>query len=219
MAIKNHDTQKTPFTNPIISINMKTKILLLLLFISFKSFSQISVGPKHTGKAGKFKKGVLEKFKKTETIFVLSNIYEKELYEKILSASWNVTPYKIIQSEDFILEDYLSDNYSIADISGKIIVKDMKYGGTVSRLYTYIDFKLYDDKSISEERNKLSQKKWNRNKEKIMGKNTSKIARFYLYPKDDFADIAEPNPKGLNNVLSIKRTILDTPEYLSLIHI
>ena len=95
---------------------MRLKILLLL--ITFQSYSQVSVGPRHIGKSEKFKKGVLDKFKSTETIFLLSNIYEKEVYEKILKDSWDVTPYKVVDLESFEIENYLSNKYSVAQLAG-----------------------------------------------------------------------------------------------------
>lgn len=48
---------------------MKLKIFVLLLLITFQGYSQISVSARHIGKSSKFEKGVLEKFKNTETIF------------------------------------------------------------------------------------------------------------------------------------------------------
>ncbi|XKW98112.1 hypothetical protein R8G64_06380 [Tenacibaculum maritimum] len=59
---------------------MKLKVLLLLL-ITFQSYSQVSVGRRHVGKSKNLKRSI-RKFKNTETIFLLSNIYEKEVYEK-----------------------------------------------------------------------------------------------------------------------------------------
>lgn len=55
---------------------MKLKIFVLLLLITFQGYSQISVSARHIGKSSKFEKGVLEKFKNTETIFLLSGIYD-----------------------------------------------------------------------------------------------------------------------------------------------
>ncbi|NJX15000.1 hypothetical protein [Tamlana crocina] len=194
---------------------MKLKILLLFLLISIQNHSQIFVGTRHIGKSSKFEKGgALERFKNTETIFVLSNIYEKEVYEQIIDNSWNITPYKVVKFEDFNLEDYLNDKYSIAEISGTVVVKDMKYGGTTSKLFTYVDFKLYDSKSIFEEKNKLSSEKWTKRKEKILAQNFSIIAGFYLYQKDDFIHIAEPSNKAFD-AFTTKIGILDTPEYMN----
>lgn len=41
---------------------------------------------------------------------------DKSEYDKILKTSWNVTPYKIVDSENFDIEDYISDKYSIAQL-------------------------------------------------------------------------------------------------------
>ncbi|CAA0158914.1 hypothetical protein [Tenacibaculum maritimum] len=159
---------------------MKLKVLLLLL-ITFQSYSQVSVGRRHVGKSKKFKKGVLEKFKNTETIFLLSNIYEKEVYEKILKDSWNVTPYKVVDLESFEIENYLSSKYSVAQLAGL-----KRSGGGSTSLFTYIDFKIYDSDAIFKKLEKLSPKKRKKKKQDIINKNSSNIARFYIFPKDDF---------------------------------
>ncbi|MFL0127054.1 hypothetical protein V2625_05765, partial [Tenacibaculum maritimum] len=155
---------------------MKLKVLLLLL-ITFQSYSQVSVGRRHVGKSKKFKKGVLEKFKNTETIFLLSNIYEKEVYEKILKDSWNVTPYKVVDLESFEIENYLSSKYSVAQLAGL-----KRSGGGSTSLFTYIDFKIYDSDAIFKKLEKLSPKKRKKKKQDIINKNSSNIARFYIFP-------------------------------------
>ncbi|MCF6308404.1 MAG: hypothetical protein L3J09_10660 [Flavobacteriaceae bacterium] len=165
---------------------MKLKFIIILFIITSQAFSQVSVGPKHIGKPGKFKKGVLKRFKKTETIFLLSKVYDKAEYEKILKDSWNVTPYKIVDVENFDIEDYLSDKYSIAQLGGFKRVKQMKNGGTSTSLFTYIDFIIYDSDKIYEKLNKLSPKKRAKKKSEIISDYSLNIARFYIYPKDDF---------------------------------
>ncbi|WP_299220961.1 hypothetical protein [uncultured Aquimarina sp.] len=169
---------------------MKIKSLLILLFVCYQSFSQVSVGPKHIGRSSKFKKGTLDKFKNTETVFVLSDIYDKNTYEKILKDSWNVTPYKLVNKKDFDIEDYLSDKYSIARLVGFKRIKQMKTGGTATSLFTYIDFKIYDKETIFKKLNKLSEKKRAKKKNNIINRNSTNIARFYIFPKDDFISTA-----------------------------
>ena len=80
---------------------MKIRTVLLLLFLACQGFAQVSVGPKHVGVPGYFKKGELERFKNTETIFVLSSVYDRAEYERILRDSWDVTPYRIIDLHNF----------------------------------------------------------------------------------------------------------------------
>jgi len=165
---------------------MKLKTLLLLLLITSQGYSQVSVGPKHIGKSRKFQKGVLEKFKNTETIFLLSNVYEKEEYEKVLNDSWNVTPYRIVDLEKFEIENYLSNEYSIAQLSGTRLIVQTENGGRSSSVFAYIDFKIYDSDEIFKKLKKLSPKERVKEKKYIISDNSSNIARFYLFPKDDF---------------------------------
>lgn len=164
---------------------MKSILLLISLFLSVSCFAQISVGPIHVGKSKKFDKGTLKKFKNTETIFVLSDVYNKEDYEKILEDTWNVTPYKIVQLDKFEIEDYLSDKYSIAQLGGFLKTTSMGSGSYTS-LYTYVDFKIYDSVKIKEKLKKLSSKKREKRKADIIDDYSSDIARFYIFPKDDF---------------------------------
>jgi len=164
---------------------MKSILLLISLLLSVSCFSQISVGPNHVGKSKKFDKETLKRFKDTETIFVLSDVYNIKDYEKILEGSWNVTPYKIVQLENFEIEDYLSDKYSIAQLGG--FLKTTSKGiGSYTTLYTYVDFKIYDSEKIKEKLKKLSPKKRDKRKTDIIDDYSSNIARFYIFPKDDF---------------------------------
>jgi len=165
---------------------MKLKSFLLLLFVGFQGISQISVASKHMGRSNKIEKEVIETFKNSETIFVLSNIYDKEVYEEILNDVWDVTPYKIIDIEDFDLKDYSTDDYSIAKLSGIRRERQMKSGGTSVSLFTYVDINMYDNEEIKEKREKYSAKKWERKRRDVLADNTINLARFYIFPNDDF---------------------------------
>jgi hypothetical protein len=168
---------------------MKNKIILLLtLFFTVYSYSQVSVGPSHAGKLKKFKKGVLDKFKNTETIFVFSNIYEKDIYEKVLKNSWDVTPYKIVNVNDFNILDYIGEKYSIGRLEGHKTVVYKKSGSSTTYLHMYFDIKMFNGDKILEKLNKLSPKK-RKKKEKvnnIIDMYSINLARFLLYPKDEF---------------------------------
>ncbi len=165
---------------------MKNKILLVTLLTFFFSYSQISVGPVHYGKAKKFNKSELEKFKKTETIFVLSSIYERDVYEEILKNSWTVTPYKVVDIEEFDIEDYLSDKYSIAQIKGSILEKQKGSGIVGTYLFTYFEINMYDSEKIFKRLDAMSPKKRNKKKKSIIDMYSSTFAFFYLFPKDEF---------------------------------
>lgn len=164
---------------------MKIQLLAIALCLSVSSFAQVSVGPRHVGKAKKFDKGVLEKFKNTETIFVLSEALGRYDHMKILDDSWDVTPYQIVHIEDFDIEKYLDKNYSIAKLGGFLKTTSLGHGGYTT-LYTYIDFVMYDGDKISKKLKKLSPKKREKKKMEIIEENALKIARIYIFPKDDF---------------------------------
>ena len=172
---------------------MRISLLTLFLLIFFYSHSQISFGPKHYGKPGKFKEENLNAFKNSTTIFVFSTIYDEKIYEDILKDSWNATPYKIVSLKEFNPFDY-QGNYSIAKISGFKRIKTTKSGAALTRLYTFFDFFTYDFESINKKIEKLSEKKLEKKLDEILFGNKNWTARFYLYADSDFVYTAVNKP-------------------------
>lgn len=169
------------------------KLIMFLLLFPCYSYSQISVGPNPIGPPKIFKKGELKTFKSTKTVFVLSNIYEKKVYEEILKAHWNVTPYILVDFKDFEIESYLSDEYSIAKIMVDRTSHSMGAANTGSRyikLNMFIDFRIYDNKTIFKKLNKLSKRRRIKLKNYILEDNSTHIARFLLSPKNEFLEDA-----------------------------
>jgi hypothetical protein len=164
----------------------KYKLLLIVLLIGFSSIAQVSVGKRHIGGLSKLKKETFAKFKKTETLFVLSTIYNQQEYETILKDIWTVTPFRVIPASEFSKADYLSDKYSIVELGGHRINSTLPSGGNYNTLYTYIDIKMYDNEKIKSKLSKLSAKKRDKKINEILRDNTINIARFLIYPKDDF---------------------------------
>lgn len=102
---------------------MKRILLIAMLLIGIKDYSQVAITSSYRGANEVFKKGELEKFKSTTTIFVLPQLNEKEDYEKILKEVWTVTPYKLVDFKDFNMADYGDGTYSIAKIFGYLYTK------------------------------------------------------------------------------------------------
>ena len=163
-----------------------TLLGLFCLLFTFQSYSQISIAPRHIGRLSRFENNELSKFKNTETIFVLSSFYSKDVYEKILKESWTVTPFKVVDLEDFEQKDYFSSQYSIVAIGGLTRTVESTKMSTVST-YVYVDFKIYDGENIRKEVGELSSKIGKKKRKKktaiIKYNNTYNIARFYLFPK------------------------------------
>jgi hypothetical protein len=61
---------------------MKKITLFILLILSIKNYSQVAISSSYRGANEGFEKGQLENFKKTTTVFVLSNVYTKADYKK-----------------------------------------------------------------------------------------------------------------------------------------
>jgi len=132
----------------------------------------------------------MSEFKATKTIFVFSTIFEKEQYEKLLAETWTVTPYEIIAAEDFNIMDHLDKNTSIARVTGHKKVKQMKSGGTATYLYTYFEIGMHEKEDILKKVSKLSEKKLKKKLGYILFENRIDVARFLLYPSEDFIHTA-----------------------------
>jgi hypothetical protein len=168
---------------------MKKYLMLLLFLTGFLSYAQISVSSKHIGPSSKFKKGQLEKFKASKTIFVFSNVFEKSTYEEILKNSWSVTPYEIVSVNDFNIKNYLKDNHSFATLEGLKVTKTKSTGMVSVNLYTYFDISIYESDKLLKKLTNYSGGKSKKIK-KIISNYRLNIARFELFPKDDFIHIA-----------------------------
>jgi hypothetical protein len=108
---------------------MKIRILLFLFVLAFNyvSIGQISVSSNTLGRVDEFKPEVFKNFKGTTTIFILSNIYDKAEYDKLLKSCWTVTPYKIVSANDFDYKDFLTKEYSFAHLICSVYEKDRSF--------------------------------------------------------------------------------------------
>jgi hypothetical protein len=176
-------------------MNLKTIILSYLMCVCLASKGQISVGANHVGAYKSIKKETLKTFKGTETIFLFSDVYPKSVYEEVLRNAWTVTPYKIVSAKDFNLSNYLNGKYSFAMIGGHKIERAGKYGGSTTYLYTYFDLFLYDVEDKKAELERVAKKSEKRiEKYDITANHQIALARFYLFPKNEFINkvIREP---------------------------
>jgi len=99
---------------------MKRILLFVMLVVSISDYAQIAITASYRGANEAFKKGELEKFKSTTTIFVLPELNKKEDYEKILNEVWTVTPFKVVEFKQFRMLDYVDGKYSFAKLDGDI---------------------------------------------------------------------------------------------------
>ncbi|WP_412985112.1 hypothetical protein [Pontimicrobium sp. IMCC45349] len=171
---------------------MKKLLIVFTCFMFTTLSAQISIGPRHIGKSKNFPKGRIDKFKKTETIFVLSDIIDVDVYDQILNDSWDVTPYKLVYRDEFNPLNYLDGNYSFANLEGHHVVKTMKSGAQVDYIYIYIKFFMYDAENLKKEISKLDKKskKYEKKLNKAISSNKESLARVDLFPKDTFLPTA-----------------------------
>lgn len=158
------------------------KKLLLLLFFSnyFIGFSQISVSESPNRKTKKLNAKTIERFKKTETIFVLPNSISKESYNSILKQYWNITPYKIIDFETFSFKNYLNDEYSFVYLNTSVKTIDKSRSINVY-IYATLNIFMLKNKEIKD---LLSKKK--KKTSKIFESNKIQLASIFLYPKNEY---------------------------------
>lgn len=121
----------------------KFNILFALLLSVWSLNSQVSVSASSKGSLDKFKPEVFNNFKKTTTLFVLSNVHDQSEYEKLLKETWTVTPYKLVSANDFDYKNYLSDKFSFAHLRASVNSESS------FNLHSLIDFYMLDMTKIS----------------------------------------------------------------------
>jgi hypothetical protein len=101
-----------------------------------------------------------ERFKKSETIFILSDIYDTATYESILKDSWTITPYKVIKKAAFNPEEYISDKYSFVVVENHIVMNKFEdqYTNTIPGIYLFM-FKMEDKQKELAKFIKMSEEK------------------------------------------------------------
>lgn len=163
---------------------MKRILLITMLVLGIKNYSQIAITASYRGANEPFEKGELEKFKATTTIFVLPQLNKKEDYEKILKEVWTVTPYKVVDFKDFKMTDYADGKYSIAKFIGDITTSGK---GTVY-IHTNFAIRILDKEKFDKGFAKLKadDKKYNRKLSELFRENLTYIARFPLSVNNKF---------------------------------
>lgn len=170
---------------------MKNLLLLLSILFIVKTNAQISSSQKLAGNLKEIKKENFEYFKKTTTIFILSNVFEKEQYESILKDNWTVTPYEIVDINELDRTKYLNGKYSFAELQAYSSSKQKNglRSGLIS-VISLIDFYFINqDKlnSVKESLSKLkkSKKNYQEKSKNIFSKNKERVADIFLAPNGE----------------------------------
>lgn len=159
---------------------MKNKLsLLVLLLVITLSNAQVTVSADILGNFSKFSPELFKKFKSTTTIFILSNQFKKEEYERILKESWTVTPFKVLSIEEFDYNNFLSESYSFAHL--RAFSQD---GSSTFFVNNIINFYLLDVKKINEKvaKVKVDPKKFI----KLIITNKLNIGAIHLFANTEF---------------------------------
>lgn len=125
-------------------------MLLTFLTVSI-SIAQVAVSKNDMGRLAEFDKERFDKFKSTKTVFILSNIYSKEEYEKVLNEVWTVTSFEVVSANDFDYRNYLTEEYSFAHLQLNI-----GSGASIGfHLEAYINFYYLDLEEINKKISKV----------------------------------------------------------------
>lgn len=174
------------------------RYFILLFFFNLSTQAQVIVNEYFYGALTEFSEGKLDKFKQTETIFILSNVFEKESYEKILQEAWNISPYRILDYKDFKIKDYLEGEFSFAMISSHTDQRSGE-GGMVT--YHYIEIMMLDDELTKEEYQILKSKEWS--EARIRNYYSRSLAFIILFKKPVFPTDSNSNMSTLEEAENI----------------
>ncbi|MFH7015848.1 hypothetical protein [Flavobacterium sp. FlaQc-47] len=180
---------------------MKRILLIVMLALSVQNYAQVAVTASERGANDPFEKGELEKFKSTTTVFVLPQLNKKEDYEKILKEVWTVTPYKVVDFKDFVMQDYSDGKYSIAKFIGDITISGK---GTVY-IHTNFAIRILDKEKFDKGFAKLKadDKKYNRKLGGLFREHLTYIARFPLSVNNKFLVDAMAGARSDDKIASL----------------
>ncbi|CAD0003348.1 hypothetical protein [Flavobacterium salmonis] len=163
---------------------MKSILLVIMFVLSVENYTQVAVTPSERGANEEFKKGQLENFKTTTTVFVLPETYKKEEYEKILKEVWTVTSFKVVDFKDFKHLDFVNGSYSFAEIFGDLLRTS---SGTMY-LHTNLGIKVLSKEKFEKEFRKLKtdDKNYDKKLRDVINESLSYVARIPLCPTNEF---------------------------------
>ncbi|CAD0004337.1 hypothetical protein [Flavobacterium chungangense] len=163
---------------------MKSILLVIMFVLSVENYAQVAVTPSERGANEEFKKGQLENFKTTTTVFVLPETYKKEEYEKVLKEVWTVTSFKVVDFKDFKHLDFVNGSYSFAEIFGDLLRTS---SGTMY-LHTNLGIKVLSKEKFEKEFRKLKtdDKNYDKKLRDVINESLSYVARIPLCPTNEF---------------------------------
>ena len=132
----------------------KITILFIVFFIANTMTLKAQVAISKNAvflKSSEFENKRFDDFKKTTTIFVLNNLYEKKQYEEMLKSSWTITPFEVVDLKDFKYENYLSDKYSFCMMYGNT----MHFSDGNEKTKFLIHFYILDMDLVNKKKSKL----------------------------------------------------------------
>lgn len=155
-----------------------------MFVLSVENYAQVAVTPSERGANEEFKKGQLENFKTTTTVFVLPEMYKKEEYEKVLKEVWTVTSFKVVDFKDFKHLDFVNGSYSFAEIFGDLLRTS---SGTMY-LHTNLGIKVLSKEKFEKEFRKLKtdDKNYDKKLRDVINESLSYVARIPLCPTNEF---------------------------------
>ena len=168
---------------------MKKLFVAALLCTLFNSYGQLAVRTD--------KKEVLDTFRATETIFILSNVYDTQTYEEVLKQSWTITPFRVIKLEDFHPMDFLDGKHSFAMLdANSVTTKSATY------VHSFIAFFMFNMEDKLEEIEKVKKKSDKKKKDyDIMREGRIVIADILMCQNEEFIRTGSGNIQGAGEAM------------------
>lgn len=179
---------------------MKQLMTFCIICISFTIHSQVCVGEAdYFGEKTKFNNiKVIEKLKKTKTLFVLSDQYSKEEYKKILDEVWKITDFEILTEKELFdnVDKYFTVTNSLFRFQNWVTTTTMSSPGKAGvRNYNHnfsaINFFLFSEVKRDKKNNLVTKH------DKVASVNFS--IDYKKMSEDNISDIRYLQPKHLYN--------------------
>lgn len=164
---------------------MKIKLLVILTILSNICIAQVDL--RNKDRESRFKAKELAKFKSTETIFILPQNLDEKYCSEILNQYWTVTPFKIINYEEFNMLDYLQKDYSFVQVKSREIYRQTNMGSQLMGFTCFLDFSILENaKKLSDKLNKVDASKRNKKLSKWIDDYVSSLLTTNLYLKNEY---------------------------------
>lgn len=164
---------------------MKIKLLIILTILSNVCMAQVDL--RNKDRESKFKDKELAKFKNTETIFILPQNLDEEYCKEILNQYWTVTPFKVVNYNEFNIFNYLQKDYSFVQVKSRKIYRQTNMGTQLMGFTCFLDFSLLENSTkLYDKLYKVETHKRNKKLSKWIDDYVSSFMTINFYLKNEY---------------------------------